>query len=314
MSEQAEATRDTEQEQSRAAAALGPLADDLKPLVESVQKSKGLLGPYDIADHLQARIDEYGLNDAVAHFREHGYAALEDVAPPEEMDDLREAIHSLSGKPGDGPIQLGASFLLGRHPAIDRIATNPKILAFAEVSVGNGFRASQFAASIMGERDTPIAGGIHADQNWLPAPFPEHNCVITFCVPCEGMSDAEGATRVIPGSHLKRRHPTPEEAKSETVPIEVPKGGVAVWDGSVWHGTGWRRVDGVRTVLHATYQRFYTQPIDDYTYLLKDEAYMASAPAAMRGLLGDRAFFGTAHAGSMVDMVKFREATIRSKL
>lgn len=292
---------------------LAAAGEHLKPLVESVQKSAGLLGPYDVADHLQARIDEFDLHDAIAHFREHGYTAIEDVAPPEEMDELREAIHALS-KPAGTLGSRGASFLLGRHPAIDRIATNPKILAFAEVSVGNGLRASQFAASIMGKSDKPVAGGIHADQNWLPAPFPEHNCVITFCIPCDGMTAEQGATRVVPGSHLNRRHPTPEESRSDTVPIEVPKGGVAVWDGSVWHGTGRRTVDGFRTVLHATYQRLYTQPIDDYTYLLKDEEYMAAAPEAMRGLLGERLFFGTAHGDSMVDMVKFTEATIRSKL
>lgn len=312
MSEQVQAA-EAQHDDDPAGRLPGQVSDELKPLMESVQKSKGLLGPYDVADHLQARIDELDLGDAIEHFRAHGYAAIDDVAPPEEMDELREAIHGLSAEVADSPVYRGASFLLGRHPAIDRIATNPKILAFAEVSVGNGLRASQFAASIMGKMEERLAG-IHADQNWLPAPFPEHNCVITFCIPCDGMTDEEGATRVVPGSHLKRRHPTPEEAKSETVPIKVKKGGVAVWDGSVWHGTGWRRVDGVRTVLHATYQRFYTQPIDDYTYLLKDEAYMASAPDAMRGLLGERAFFGTAHAGSMVDMVKFGEATIRSKL
>ena len=292
---------------------LASLGEGLKPLIESVQKSAGLLGPYDIADHLKARIDEFDLHEPIAHFREYGYAAIDDVAPAEEMDELRAAIHALS-KPTGALGGRGASFLLGRHPAIDRIATNPKILAFAEVSVGNGLRASQFAASIMGKTDKPVAGGIHADQNWLPAPFPEHNCVITFCIPCDGMTEEEGATRVVPGSHLKRRHPTPEESRSDTVPIEVEKGGVAVWDGSVWHGTGQRTVDGVRTVLHATYQRLYTQPIDDYTYLLKDEEYMATAPQAMRGLLGERLFFGTAHQGSMVDMAKFTEATIRSKL
>ncbi|MDE0350232.1 MAG: hypothetical protein OXM56_11080, partial [Gammaproteobacteria bacterium] len=58
----------------------------LKPLLDSVEKSKGLLGPLDVADHLQERIDELGLGPALAHFREHGYAAIEDVAPPEEMD------------------------------------------------------------------------------------------------------------------------------------------------------------------------------------------------------------------------------------
>ena len=286
--------------------------EELKPLLESVEKSRGMLAPDDVANHLQARVDELGLAEALAHFRAHGYAAIEDVAPPEEMDELREAIHGLS-EPVPGADSRVAPFLLGRHPAVDRIATNPKILAFAEVSVGNGLRASQIIGSIMYRSDAETAG-VHADQGWLPAPFPEHNCVITFCVPCEGMTAEEGATRVVPGSHAERRHPTPAETRSDRVPIEVKKGGVAVWNGSVWHGGGVRRVDGTRTVLHATYQRLYTQPIDDYTYLLEDDEYMASAPEAMRGLLGERLFFGTAKPGSMVDMRKFGEATIRSKL
>ena len=116
---------------------------------------------------------------------------------------------------------------------------------------------------------------------------------------------------MVPDSGAKRRHPTPEEVRSKTVPIEVKKGGVAVWNGSVWHGAGVRRIDGTRTVLHATCERLYTQPIDDYTYLLKDEA---SAPEAVRGLLGENLFFGTAKPGSMVDMREFGEATNRSKL
>ena len=306
MNEQPEAVDD------QVAAIAAAMPKNLEPLVESVRKSDGLLGPYDVADHLQARIDALDLADTIAHFREFGYTVIEDVAPPEEMDELREAIHGLSsGIPDTG--FRGASFLLGRDPAIDRIATNPKILAFAEVSVGNGLRASQFAGSVMVKSDADT-GGVHADQNWLPAPFPEHNCVITFCIPCEGMTEEGGATRVVPRSHLQRRHPRAEETRSETVAIEVEKGGLAVWDGSVWHGAGRRRIDGTRTVLHATYQRLYTQPIDDYSHLLKDEAYMASAPEAMRGLLGDGLFFGTASPESMVDMGKFYEATVRSKL
>lgn len=312
MSEQAEITDDKPITQT-ARRFLDGVGEHLKPLIDSVEKSRGLLGPHDVADHLQTRIEELGLVESLEHFRTHGYTVIEDVAPPEEMDELREAIHSLAGEPIAGVSQRGAPYLLGRHPAVDRIATNPKILAFAEVSVGNGFRGSQFAGSIK-VKSADDTGGIHADQNWLPAPFPEHNCVITFCIPCEGMTEAEGATRVVPDSHLLRRHPTPKEARSPTIPIEVEKGGLAVWDGSIWHGTGQRTVEGTRTVLHATYQRLYTQPIDDYTYLLEDDEYMASAPPAMRQLLGADLFFGTAKPGHMVNMTKFGEATIRSKL
>lgn len=225
MSEQERtAEAGTDDEGGPANAHLVAVGERLKPLIDSVQKSGGLLGPYDVADHLQARIDEFDLAGAIDHFREHGYAALENVAPPEEMDELREAIHGLA-KPKGALGGRGAAFLLGRHPAIDRIATNPKILAFAEVSVGNGLRASQFAASIMGKTDKLVAGGIHADQNWLPAPFPEHNCVITFCIPCDGMMDEEGATRVVPGSHLARRHPTPRRAVRKPSPSRSPKAG-----------------------------------------------------------------------------------------
>ena len=299
----------------------GRTPEDLKPLIESVKKSNGLLGPYDIADHLQARIDEFGLAGAIAHLREYGYAVMDDVAPPEEMDELREAIRGLVSGVSGHAVRWGW-FLLGRHPAIDRMATNPKILALAEVIVGNGMRAGQFTASIMGNLEnliaakaaSPVADGIHADQNWMPAPFPEHNCLVTFCIPCEGMTEAEGATRVVPGSHRKRRHPTREDCESETVPIEVKKGGAAVWDGSVWHGQGLRRVAGQRTVLHATYQRLYTQPMDDYSHLLQDEAYLASAPEGMRGLLGERLFFGSSHAGSMGDIARVNETCMRSKL
>lgn len=87
-----------------------------------------------------------------------------------------------------------------------------------------------------------------------------------------------------------------------------------MWDGSVWHGGGQRIIDGTRTVLHASYSRLYMQPIDDYTYLLEDEAYMASAPEGMRGLLGDGLFFGTGNVDGGVDIGKIMEAAIRSKL
>ena len=53
------------------------------------------------------------------------------------------------------------------------------------------------------------------------------------------MTDEGGATRVVPGSKGLRRHPTPEELEDlEHIPIETPKGSVAVWDGAVWHSGG----------------------------------------------------------------------------
>ena len=129
------------------------------------------------------------------------------------------------------------------------------------------------------------------------------------------MTAEGGATRVVPGSQQLRRHITPKEAEeSESVPLEVEQGSIAVWDGAVWHSGGIRSIPGTRTVLHATYQRLYTQPIDDYTYLLRDEEYVKNASPEMLGLLGADLFYGTATATSGgTNMVNFMKSSIMSK-
>jgi len=44
---------------------------------------------------------------------------------------------------------------------------------------------------------------------------------------------------VIPGSHLRRRAPKRSDSREGAVPIEMPKGSVALWANGVWH---WRFV------------------------------------------------------------------------
>ena len=280
--------------------------------IQEAARNMVSLKPSEISDELRPTIDDLELWDNVAELRDQGYTVIKDVAPDEVFDDLRAAIHDLADS-AEGPFKgKGASFMLGRHPAVDRVATLPKILAIAEASVGRGMRASQFVGSILREGEGQL--GLHADANWIPAPFPEHNTVLTFCMPCEGMTDEGGATRVVPGSQELRRHPTPGELENaEHVAIEAEKGSVAVWDGSVWHSGGIRTIPGTRTVLHATYQRLYVQPIDDYTYLLEDADYVKNASKELLGLIGADLFFGTATKKSGVDIVKFMKSTMLSK-
>lgn len=280
-----------------------------EPQAGSPKKSLVSLAPYEVSDELRPRIEELGLWDNVSELRDQGYTVVKDVASHELMDELREEIHRLAEQAPGALKGRSAPYLLGRSAVVDRVATLPKMLALAEFSVGKSMRAGQFTASIKRDGAGSFEIPPHADQSWMPAPFPEHNMVLTFCVPCEGMTAEGGSTRIVPGSKHLRRHATPEELIDvETIPIEVEKGSVAVWDGSVWHSSGPRTIPGTRTVLHATYQRLYTQPIDDYTYLLKDEAFVKSASPEMLGLLGADLFFGTATPEGGVDMDRFTRA------
>ena len=148
------------------------------------------LAPFEVSDELRPLIDELDLWDVVNSMREHGYALIRDAAPPALLDELREAIHTY------------ATETRGRHPAVDLVATLPKVMAIAEFSVGKAMRAGRIVGSVKPEGGEGLP--LHSDQAWMPTPFPEHNLMVTFCVACEGMTEEEGATFVVPGSHKHR--------------------------------------------------------------------------------------------------------------
>jgi ectoine hydroxylase-related dioxygenase (phytanoyl-CoA dioxygenase family) len=141
---------------------------------------------------------------------------------------------------------------------------NPNLLALAEFSVGRGFLISQVAASVRPKGAGSI--GLHADNNWLPAPFPAHNMLLTACWACDEFTQAGGSTLIIPGSNTLRRHPDGAEIRglAGATAIECPAGSVALWDGNLWHSNFPREIDGERVVCHITYSRLMMRPVEDY--------------------------------------------------
>lgn len=157
-------------------------------------------------------------------------------------------------------------------------------MALAEFSVGRGHLISQVAASVR-RKDDPMLG-LHADHNWLPAPFPKHNMLLTACWACDEYTRENGATQIIPGSANLRRHPNADEveAMAGALPIECGAGSIAVWDGNIWHASGERIAGGERVVCHITYTRLMMRQVEDYRE--HDERLIEQHGATMAGLLG----------------------------
>jgi ectoine hydroxylase-related dioxygenase (phytanoyl-CoA dioxygenase family) len=65
-------------------------------------------------------------------------------------------------------------------------------------------------------------------------------------------TDENGATRVVPGSHLLDHSPDYGE-EYPTIPAEMPRGSVLVWHGSLWHGGGANRSGGRRVGIAMNY-------------------------------------------------------------
>ena len=250
--------------------------------------------PFDLSDELAARVREHGVADTVAELEENGYGYVRQAAAPGFNARLRETILRIAfenvaedKRDGGG----GANMLLPKDPIFEEVILNPKLLAVAEVMCGKGTMISQIAASVRPKGAPAI--GLHADQNWTPAPFPVHNQLLTFCWACDPFDEANGSTKVVPKSHLLRRHPSEQETRAEpgAVATECEPGDCVVWDGATWHSNYPRTAEGQRVVLHVTYSRLALRPVECYDFL--DDEWLAGKPYELRVLLGREDFLNT---------------------
>ena len=239
------------------------------------------LAPEAVSAELLPIVKDLGVLNNCRELANRGWTVVEAAAAPEFTTALRDAILKLSSRGG-------ANMLLAKDKVFAEAVLQPKLLALAEFSVGRGFLLSQVAASVR-EKNAPCIG-LHADHNWLPAPFPEHNMLLTACWACDEYSEAGGATLIVPGSGAERRHPSQQECEDlvGAIAVECPAGSIVVWDGNVWHSNYPRVIDGQRVVCHITYSRLMMRPVENYA-LAKSELISAHG-ARMAQLLGDDDF------------------------
>lgn len=216
------------------------------------------LPPDAISEELAPIIEELGLRENCRQLAMEGWTVIHKPASDEFNARFRAKIKELC--PAGG-----GNMLLAKDPVFVEAVMNPSLMAMAEFSVGRGFLLSQVAASVRPKGSPAI--GLHADHNWLPAPFPAHNMLLTACWATDGYTKKGGATLVVPGSANLRRHPNAEETEEKpgAIAIECEPGSVAMWDGNVWHSNWPRTTKGERIVSHITYSRLMMRPVENYS-------------------------------------------------
>jgi ectoine hydroxylase-related dioxygenase (phytanoyl-CoA dioxygenase family) len=165
-----------------------------------------------------------------------GYVVLPDIIDTGWLARIRTAFEPAADSERSGTRHAGE--LIQKDEAFDGVLTHPKILA----AVYHVLRRS-FKVLALGGRD-PLPGyglqGLHTD--WYPrTAASEPFSVATALWLLDDFIENNGATRVIPGSHLWLK-PLPKpmkqpEAKHPNQRIVIAKAGSAlVFNGHLWHG------------------------------------------------------------------------------
>jgi ectoine hydroxylase-related dioxygenase (phytanoyl-CoA dioxygenase family) len=112
---------------------------------------------------------------------------------------------------------------------------HPNVLPIVEGVLDQGCLVSSLSSISIGPDETPQP--IHADDQLIPIPKPHPPTVCNTMWALTDFTEANGATRLIPGSHLWDHSPNYGQ-HYDSIPAEMPKGSVLVWHGSLWHGGG----------------------------------------------------------------------------
>jgi ectoine hydroxylase-related dioxygenase (phytanoyl-CoA dioxygenase family) len=187
-----------------------------------------------------------------------GYTILHGAIEPDLVDEIDEALRKLEE---DLAIVPASNLFEGLHttrvynllvhgPTWQKIPVHRNVLPVVEGVLDPGLLISSLSSIAIGPGEQ--AQPVHADDQLIPLGRPHIPIICNTMWAITDFTEENGATRVVPGSHLRDEPPNPLEPY-DTIPAEMPKGSVLVWVGSLWHGGGANRTDTRRIGIAMNY-------------------------------------------------------------
>jgi ectoine hydroxylase-related dioxygenase (phytanoyl-CoA dioxygenase family) len=179
----------------------------------------------------------------VKRIAETGYAIVEDAIESDLIDALNDDLlrleHDLGIVPAhnlfEGIHTTRIYNLLAHGTNFERVPVHPAILPICEGVLDPGLLVSSLSSIAIGPDGSPQP--IHADDQVIPLPKPHPPTVCNTMWALTEFTEANGATRIIPGTHTADE--SPDLARHyDSIPAEMAMGSVLIWHGSLWHGGG----------------------------------------------------------------------------
>ena len=187
-----------------------------------------------------------------------GYTILENAIEPELRDALTDDLVRLERqydvRPSDNEFEGTKTIriynLLAHGKLYEAVPVHPNVLPVVESVLDEGCLVSSLSS--IGIAPGESAQPIHADDQLIPLTKPHVPTVCNTMWALTDFTEANGATRIIPGSHL-RDHSPDYGAPYDSIAAEMPAGSVLVWHGSLWHGGGANATDKRRVGIAMNY-------------------------------------------------------------
>lgn len=216
-----------------------------------------------------------------------GYAVVPDLLSPGQVGAIAEDSARLAGE-----TPLGRNDFEGRHTRrvynlvgksrlFDPLIAHPLVLPILEHVLGAGCVLSSAVGIQIGPGER--AQRLHHDDALYPVPRPRPALTLSAMWAIDDFSEANGATRIVPRSHGWAAERADES--TATIAIEMGRGSLLLYLGTLWHGGGANRTDAWRLGANFLYARGWLRQLENQ-YLAVPRDVAAGLPSPLQSLLG----------------------------
>jgi ectoine hydroxylase-related dioxygenase (phytanoyl-CoA dioxygenase family) len=225
------------------------------------------------------------IEQAVADLAEHGLCTINDALDAPTLARARQAMYRAAnddhqrGRVGKG-FELDNNDhnqrvwnLLNRDSVFGDLAEHPIALRLVRETLGWPALLSNISGNITGPG--AIRGVLHADQIFVPEPWPTQPQGINVLWCIDDFTVENGATEVALGSHRLHRSPTSADTDVEMTPIVAPAGSVVAFESRLWHRSG---ANTSSDQTRAGVFPFYSTPV----YRTQENWFLSLDPSVQR--------------------------------
>lgn len=243
---------------------------------------------------MDAAIAHFDVDAHEAAMRRDGYTVIQNLLDADGLAGFRAALAPFMGahhgrNDFEGFKTERVYTLVARAPVFQDIAADPRILALIGRFLQPNFLLS--ASHVISLEPGETAQQVHSDDSFYRQKRPRAPIGISVIGAIDAFTQANGATEIIPGSHLwgepgeaGRPNDMAEIAKMLT-PMEIPAGAALVFMGTLLHRGGANTTDRPRLAFTHQYCEPWARPQENFWLSVPREQVREMAPE-VQTLLG----------------------------
>jgi len=223
----------------------------------------------------------------LAEVRERGYVIIPELVRREAMTAIKDAARPFLTYDGrnefEGHKTRRIYSVIEKTLACNPLVEHPLVLSLLDQILMPNYLLSQL--QVIDIHPGEIQQPLHHDDGFYPIPRPRPAVSAATIWAIDDFTAENGATLVLPASHLWGERTPADADRAALVPAVMPAGSVVFFLGTLWHGAGANRSRATRMAATAQYCEPWARQQENYSLAIsRDRAKRCSE--TIRAMLG----------------------------